>query len=70
MQTRIVVRYAGKLFQVFERLPAGEYGGPGIGLTIVQRAAEAHGGRVWGEGEPGGGAAFSFALPRAEAAGG
>jgi signal transduction histidine kinase len=64
------MRYAGKLFQVFERLHDGEYGGSGIGLAIVRRAVEAHGGRVWGEGEPGGGAAFSFALPRAGAAGG
>ena len=64
------MQYAGKLFQVFERLHPGEYGGSGIGLAIVRRAVEAHGGRVWGEGEPGGGAAFSFALPRAEAAGG
>ena len=57
------MRYSDKLFQVFERLHAGEYHGSGIGLAIVRRAVEAHGGRVWAEGAPGAGATFSFALP-------
>ncbi len=55
--------HAGKLFQVFERLHGGEFEGSGIGLAIVRRAVEAHGGRVWAESAPGAGAAFSFALP-------
>jgi signal transduction histidine kinase len=41
----------------------GEGGGAGLGLTICRGIVGAHGGRVWVEDRPGGGAAFRFTLP-------
>lgn len=60
------MRYAGKLFEPFQRLHGAEQGaGHGIGLAIATRIAERHGGRLWAQSEPGAGSTFFVDLPAA-----
>ena len=60
----IAKEYHGKIFERFFRAPgSGASGGSGLGLSIVKRIVQNHGGTVWVESEEGQGSIFSFSLP-------
>ncbi len=62
----IAPRYLSRIFALFEQLEPGQ-GGSGVGLTLVRRIVDVHGGRVWATSEgPGAGATFHFELPEPE----
>ena len=60
-------QYAERVFQIFQRLHVrDQFEGTGMGLAIVRKILEHHGGRVWAESEPGQGSTFHFTLPALE----
>jgi signal transduction histidine kinase len=58
-------QYHERIFGLFNRLDPN-IEGTGIGLTLVKRIVDIHGGRIWVESELGRGAAFLFTLPTPE----
>ena len=62
-------QFADRIFQIFQRLHTREeFEGTGMGLAISRKIAEAHGGTIGVEAEPGSGARFHFTIPGEEVA--
>jgi light-regulated signal transduction histidine kinase (bacteriophytochrome) len=56
-------KHADRIFEVFKRVYNDDYPGAGMGLPIVRRIIQRHGGRIWVESDLGKGACFFFTLP-------
>jgi PAS domain S-box-containing protein len=59
----IETQYRERIFGLFNKLDANTQGS-GVGLTIVKRIIEVHGGKIWVESTPGKGSTFYFTFPR------
>ena len=62
-------QFFDRIFIVFQRLHRDEYSGTGIGLSVVKKIVQRHGGHVWLESEPGKGSTFYFTIPDREKGG-
>lgn len=57
-------QYLDRIFQIFQRLyTMDKYKGTGVGLSVVKKVIERHGGSIWVESESGKGSTFYFTLP-------
>jgi signal transduction histidine kinase len=59
----IAPNHLAKVFAIFQRLHGNVVAGEGVGLALVRRVVERHGGRVWVESEEGVGSIFFVAFP-------
>ena len=62
-------RIFDKFYRVLTSEKAARTTGSGLGLSVSRGLIEAHGGRIWAENRPGGGAVFRFTLPLRKAEG-
>lgn len=59
-------KYHDKIFNLFEQIKTINVEGTGVGLTIVKRIIELHGGRIWVESAENEGSCFCYTLPQKE----